>query len=81
MEYKRSDTTQTSSGLWRSFPADLTSKSAITWVLFVVYHQDIFLEPAKGAKQAVMQQKLQFLYCAIAFVKEKTGFVHAVRVL
>lgn len=52
-------------------------------VLFAVYHQDIFLEPAEGVKQAVMQHKLQFLYCAIAFVKEKrqTVFGHAVSVL
>lgn len=73
IEYKRSDTIQTSSGLWRSFPADLTSKSATMCVLFAVYHQDIFLEPAEGVKQAVMQHKLQFLYCAIAFVKEKNS--------
>ncbi len=73
IEYKRSDTIQTSSGLWRSFPADLTSKSATMCVLFAVYHQDIFLEPAEGVKRAVMQHKLQFLYCAIAFVKEKNS--------
>lgn len=80
-EYKRSDTIQTSSGLCRSFPSDSTSKSSTACVLFAVYHQNIFLEPAEGVKQAAMQHKLQFLYCAIAFVKEKTGFGHAVSVL
>lgn len=40
-------------------------------VLFAVYNQDIFLEPAEGVKQAVKEHKLQFLYSATAFVKKR----------
>lgn len=71
---------QTSFGLCRRLLAALTSKLAMMSVLFAVYHQDVFIEPAEGVKQAVKEHKLQFLYYATTFVKRK-GFAHAINVL